>query len=75
MKKQGLSNFRKINPDDTKESWLLKLNPASIKEVVFGLYTEKSLKSAIRKLIERPELQHVKLRQAEESETYTLNLK
>ena len=57
-----------------KKTWFLRLNPESIREVIFGLYTEESLKSAIRKLIERPELQHVKLYQAEESETYTLYL-
>jgi Protein of unknown function (DUF2971) len=55
-------------------TWFLRLNPESIREVVFGLYTENSLKSAIEKLIGRPELQHVRLRQAKESETYTLNL-
>ncbi|HEG43954.1 MAG TPA: DUF2971 domain-containing protein [Phycisphaerales bacterium] len=60
---------------DGKDAWFLKLNPASIKEVVFGLDTGSDLKSKIRKLIERPDLQHIKLRQAEESETYTLNLR
>jgi len=75
MKQQGLSNFRKINPEDTKESWVLKLNPASIKEVVFGLYTDDDLKSKIWKLKERKDLQHIELLQAEESETYTLKLK
>ena len=58
-----------------KKTWFLRLNPESIREVIFGLYTEEGLKSAIRKLIERPELQHVKLYQAKESETYTLNLR
>jgi hypothetical protein len=58
-----------------KKTWFLRLNPESIREVIFGLYTEESLKSAIRKLIERLELQHVKLYQAEESETYNLNLR
>ena len=57
-----------------KETWFLRLNPESIGEIVFGLYTEDSLKLAIRKLIKRPELQHVKLYQAKESETYTLKL-
>ncbi len=71
MQNQGLSNFRKL---DDKDTWFLRLNPVSIREVIFGLYTEDSLKSYIRKLIERQDLQHVKLRQAEESETYTLNL-
>ncbi len=72
LAQQGLTCFRDFNGQKT---WFLRLNPKSIREVVFGLYTEESLKSAIRKLIERPELQHVKLRQAEESETYNLNLK
>jgi hypothetical protein len=58
-----------------KDTWFLQLNPASIREVVFGLATENKLKSKIKKLIKRPELHHVKLRQGEESETYTLNLK
>ena len=69
---QNLTCLRDFNG---KKAWFLRLNPESIREVVFGLYTEDSLKSAIRKLIEQPELQHVKLHQAEESETYILNLK
>jgi len=60
---------------DGKDIWFLRLNPVSIREVIFGLYTDESLKSDIRKLIERQDLQHIKLYQAEESETYTLNLK
>jgi len=72
LAQQGLTYLRDFNG---KKTWFLRLNPASIRKVVFGLYTEESLKSAIRKLIERPELQHVKLHQAEESETYILNLK
>jgi hypothetical protein len=57
-----------------KKAWFLRLSPVSIKEVVFGLYAEKRLKSAIRRLIARPELQHVKLYQASESDTYSLDL-
>jgi hypothetical protein len=57
-----------------KKTWFLRLNPESIREIVFGLYTEESLKLAIKKLVERAELQHVKLYQAEESDTYVLNL-
>ena len=74
LAQQGLTCLRDFNG---KKTWFLRLNPESIREVVFGLYTEESLKSAIRKLIERPELQHVKLHQAEEEEsgTYILNLK
>jgi hypothetical protein len=72
MQRQGLANLKDFNGEKT---WFLRLNPESIREVVFGLYTEESLKSAIRKLIDRPELQHVKLYQSEESKTYTLNLK
>ena len=72
MQQQGLAHLKDFNG---KKTWFLRLNPVSIREVIFGLYTDESLKSDIRKLIERQDLQHVKLRQAEESETYTLNLK
>ena len=68
---QGLANLKDFNG---KKTWFLRLNPESIREIVFGLYTEDSLKLAIKKLIERPELQHVKLYHVEESETYTFNL-
>ncbi|MEJ2648218.1 MAG: DUF2971 domain-containing protein, partial [Sedimentisphaerales bacterium] len=68
---QGLASLKDFN---NKKTWFLKLNPASIREIVFGLYTEKSLILAIRKIIERAELQHVQLYQAQESETYLLNL-
>jgi len=71
LQQQGLANLKDFNG---KKTWFLRLNPESIREVIFGLYTEESLKLAISKLIERPELQHVKLYQTEESETYTLNL-
>ena len=72
LEQQGLACLRKFNG---KETWFLRLKPESIREIIFGLYTEESLRLAIRKLIARPELRHVKLYQAEESETYTLNLK
>ncbi len=71
MQQQGLSHLKDF---EGKKTWFLRLNPASIREVIFGLYTSDDLKAKIRELIERPELQHVKLLQAEESETYTLNL-
>jgi len=72
LQRQGLAHLKDFNG---KKTWFLRLNPVSIREVIFGLYTDESLKSDIRKLIERQDLQHVKLYQAEESETYTLNLK
>jgi hypothetical protein len=71
LEQQGLACLKEFNG---KKTWFLRLNPESIREVILGLYTEESLKLAIRKLIERAELQHVKLYQAEESETYILNL-
>ena len=71
LEQQGLVCLKDFNGQKT---WFLGLNPESIKEIIFGLYTEKSLKLAIRKLIEKPELQHIKLYQAEEAETYILNL-
>lgn len=74
LQQEGLSNFRKIKPEDTEESWLLKLNPASIKEVVFGL-NANDLKEMIRKLKEkRQDLQHIQLRQATLSETYDFDI-
>lgn len=72
MQQQELAHLKDFNG---KKTWFLRLNPISIREVIFGLYTDESLKSDIRKLIERQDIQHVKLYQAEESETYTLNLK
>jgi len=72
LKKQGLACQKDFNGKDT---WFLRLNPASIKEVAFGLYTKKSLKEDIKELIKRPDLKHINLLQAEESETYTFNLK
>jgi hypothetical protein len=71
FEKDGLVCLKDFNG---KKTWFLRLNPESIREVVFGLYTEDGLKSVVRKLLERPELQHVKLRQTKESETYTLEL-
>jgi hypothetical protein len=71
FQRQGLACLKDFNG---KKTWFLRLNPKSIKEIIFGLYKEESLKSYIRKLIDRPELQHAKLYQTEESETYILNL-
>ena len=71
LEQQGLTCLKELNG---KKTWFLRLNPDSIREIIFGLYTEEGLKLAIRKLIERAELQHVKLYQVEESENYTLNL-
>jgi len=71
LEQQGLACLKDFKG---KKTWFLRLNSKSIKKIIFGLYTEESLKLAIRKLIERAELQHVKLYQAEESETYDLNL-
>jgi hypothetical protein len=71
LEQQGLACLKDFNGEKT---WFLRLTPESIREVIFGLYTEEGLKSAIMKLIERPELQHAKLYQTKESETYTLDL-
>lgn len=58
-----------------KDTWFLKLNSASIREVVFGLDTDGGLKAEIRKLIkEQKHLQHIQLKQAEESETYDFKI-
>ncbi|MDD5281090.1 MAG: DUF2971 domain-containing protein [Candidatus Omnitrophica bacterium] len=55
-----------------KKTWFLRLNPQSIRKVIFGIYTDESLKLAIKKLAF--DLPNVKLYQACESETYELNL-
>jgi hypothetical protein len=57
---------------DGKKTWFLRLNPKAIKEVVFGLYSDDSLKLTIRKLT--ASLPDVKLYQTNESETYEFNL-
>ena len=72
MQKKGIALRKNIKGQNT---WFLSLNPRSIREVVFGLHTDESLKLEIKKLIKKPKLQHIKLLQAEESETYTFNLK
>ena len=72
MERQGLANLKDFKGEKT---WFLQLNPVSIREVIVGLYTDNSLKSDIKKLIKHQDLQHIKILQAEESETYTLNLK
>jgi hypothetical protein len=71
LQKHSLACIKDFNGQKT---WFLKLNPKSIKEIIFGLYAEGSLKQKVINIIKRPELQHVKLYQTEESETYTLNL-
>ena len=58
-----------------KKTWFLRLNPASIRKVVFGLVTSDDLKAKILKLKERKDLQHIELLRVEESETYAFNLK
>ncbi|NQT01616.1 MAG: DUF2971 domain-containing protein [Planctomycetes bacterium] len=71
LEQQGLARLKDFNG---KKTWFLRLAPKSIRKIIFGLYTEEGLKLAIKNLVERAELQHVKLYQTEESETYTLNL-
>lgn len=71
LQQQGLASLKDFNG---KKTWFLRLNPESIRNVIFGLYTEEVLDVTIRKLIEGPELKHVRLYQTEESETYTFNL-
>jgi hypothetical protein len=71
LEQQGLAYFKNFN---SKKTWFLRLNPESIREVIFGLFAEDSLKQTIKNLVKMPELQHVKLYKAKESEAYTLDL-
>ena len=71
LEKQALTCLKDFNG---RKTWFLRLNPLSIKEVVFGYRMDESLKLTIKDLISRSGLLHVRLYQAKESETYTLNL-
>jgi len=55
-----------------KRTWFLRLDPLSIREVIFGLRAKERLKSAIRRLMKR--LPNAKLFQVKESETYDFDL-
>jgi hypothetical protein len=78
LQEKGLACLRKFKKVwfvlKGKKAWFLRLHPSSIKEIVFGLYAEESLKTDIRKFKYRQELQHVKLYNAVESDTYDFNL-
>jgi hypothetical protein len=71
LEQRGLVRLKDFNDEKT---WFLLLDPESIREIILGLYAEDDLKLDIGKLIKQPEMQHIKLYQAEESETYTLSL-
>ncbi len=58
-----------------KACWYLKINPGAIKEVVFGLKTEDSLKTAVESIIgKNPSLDSIALRQTKESRTFMLDI-
>ncbi|HBG26856.1 MAG: hypothetical protein A2Y10_07680 [Planctomycetes bacterium GWF2_41_51] len=71
LEKQNLACLKDFHGMKT---WFLRLNPESIREVIFGLYTDEGLKLAIRKLMEQSQLKHVKLYQTEVLETYSFKL-
>jgi len=55
-----------------KRTWFLRLNPVAIKQVIFGLHTEESLKSVVKRLVVH--LSDVKLYQVQESKTDEFDL-
>ena len=67
----GLASFKEF---ENKKAWFLQLHPSSIKEIVFGLYTEEKLKTEIKTLLNRQELKHVKSYKTVESDSYDFNL-
>ena len=69
FKSNGLALFKDFNG---KKTWFLRLNPQSIKQVIFGLYTKESLKLAVRKLIVG--LPNIKLYEVVESKTYQFDI-
>lgn len=70
-RRQGMACFKELKG---KITWFLKLHPSSIKEIIFGLFAEESLKNSIRKLKSSPGLKHVKLYNVAESDSYDFNL-
>jgi len=71
LQKQGLASLKDFKG---KKTWFLRLNPKSIRKIIVGLYADDGLKTTIKKLIDRPELQHVQLFQVKESKTYKFDL-
>ncbi|MFH1800156.1 MAG: DUF2971 domain-containing protein [Candidatus Omnitrophota bacterium] len=57
-----------------KSTFFLRFYPMAIREVIFGLFTEESLKSEIKTLLNRQELKHVKSSKTVESDSYDFNL-
>lgn len=55
-----------------KDKWFVKFNPDSVREIIFGIQTEDSLKERIISLKEK--FPNVNLYQAEETETYKLKI-
>lgn len=74
LEKMEKSGFSRLGNLDERETWFLRLNPMSIREVIFGLYTEKALKASIKEIIDCSELRHTKLYQVKESKTYEFEI-
>lgn len=71
LKLKGLAAFKDFNG---KGAWFLRINPVSIKKVIFGLHMDEDLKLIIRKLIVGSQLNDVKLYQVAESDNYEFDL-
>lgn len=69
LQNKGLAVFRELNG---RKTWFLRLNPFSIRSIIFGINSDESLKQAIRKLAAN--LKNVRFYQVRESETYNFDL-
>ena len=64
LQKNDLAIYK--NSYTEMDSWFLKINPFSIKEVFFGLTTSANLKSKIKELVSAANFKHIKLFQMTE---------
>lgn len=71
LEDQGLACYKDMNG---KNTWFLKLNPESIKEIIFGLYADKKLKTTVRQLVISQKLENVKIYQIKESKAYKFSM-
>lgn len=55
--------------------WYIKINPVSIKEVIFGIHSEECLKNSIKTIIKQEHFSNLSVWQAEQSKSFLFDLK
>lgn len=71
LRQKEMASFKDF---DGKKTWFLRINPSSIKQVIFGVYSGEALKLSVKAIVQQSEFKHVRICQAVKSETYTLGL-